>query len=83
VTEPGTPEREPEAPASAPAGELDAAIAELERAAQRLRAEEIDADEAAELVERCAQLAAAAGAALDRQAAAAQGDPAPGQESLL
>jgi hypothetical protein len=80
MTEPGTPEREQ--PTSA-ASELDAAIAELERAAQRLRAEEIDADEAADLVERCAQLAAGVGAALDRQAAAAQGDPSPGQETLL
>jgi hypothetical protein len=61
--------------------ELDAAIAELERAADRLRAEEIDADEAAELVERCAQLAAQLGSALDRKASApAEGS---GQERLL
>jgi hypothetical protein len=50
--------------------ELDAAIAELERAAARLRSEEIEPDEAAELVERCAELAATLWAALDRQAAA-------------
>ena len=50
--------------------ELDAAIQELERAAERLRAEDIDPDEAAKLVERCAQLAAELGAALDRRAAA-------------
>jgi hypothetical protein len=49
--------------------ELDAAIADLERAAERLRSEEIEPDEAAELVERCAELAAALGAALERQAA--------------
>ena len=61
--------------------ELDAAIAELERAAVRLRAEDIDPEEAAELVERCAKLAAEVGAALDRQAAASA-DPA-GQEKLL
>ena len=60
--------------------ELDAAIEELERAAARLRAEEIDPDEAAELVERCAQLATEVGAALDRRAAAAE---SAGQERLL
>jgi exonuclease VII small subunit len=63
--------------------ELDDAVAELERAAARLRSQDIDPEEAAELVERCAELAARAGAALDRQAAAAQGDPSPGQERLL
>ena len=61
--------------------ELDALVAELERTAERLRADEIDPDEAAELVERCAQLAAQAGAALDRQAAAPS--EAAGQERLL
>ena len=60
--------------------ELDAAIRELERAAERLRAEDIDANEAADLVERCAELAAGLGAALDRRAAGAD---APGQERLL
>ena len=49
--------------------ELDEAIAELERAAARLRAEEIDPEEAAELAERCARLAVEVGAALDRRAA--------------
>ena len=49
--------------------ELDAAVAELERAAARLRSEDIEPEEAAELVERCAELAATLGAALDRQAA--------------
>ncbi|MEA2351594.1 MAG: hypothetical protein QOG41_555 [Thermoleophilaceae bacterium] len=61
--------------------ELDAAIAELERAAERLRADDVDADEAAELVERCAQLAAQVGSALDRRASAP--DESPGQERLL
>jgi hypothetical protein len=61
--------------------ELDEAIAELERTAARLRSEEIDPEEAAELVERCAQLAAEVGAALDRQAAASA--EAAGQEKLL
>jgi hypothetical protein len=61
--------------------ELDAAVRELERAAERLRAGDIEPDEAAELVERCAQLAVEVGAALDRQASAPV-DPA-GQEKLL
>jgi flagellin-specific chaperone FliS len=61
--------------------ELDEAIAELERTAQRLRAEDIEPAEAADLVERCAQIAAQLGAALDRQAAA-PGETS-GQERLL
>ena len=61
--------------------ELDEAIAELERAAERLRADDMAPDEAADLVERCAELAARLGAALDR-VAAAPGE-ASGQERLL
>ena len=61
--------------------ELDEAIAELERTAARLRSEDIDPEEAAELVERCAQLATEVGAALDRKAAASA--EAAGQEKLL
>jgi hypothetical protein len=61
--------------------ELDGAIAELEAAAARLRAEDVSPDEAADIVERCAQLAAKLGAALDGQASDAA-DPA-GQERLL
>ena len=72
--------------ASQPAGfdELDAAVNELERAAARLRADEIEPEEAAELVERCAQLAGRVGAALDREVdARSGGGPDPGQERLL
>jgi hypothetical protein len=59
---------------------LDEAMAELESAAARLRAEDLAPEEAAELVERCAEIAARVGAELDRRA-----DPgdAPGQETLL
>jgi hypothetical protein len=63
--------------------ELDAAIAELERAAARLRAEEIEPEEAAELVERCAQLAAQVGSELDSHAAASSHESPPDQETLL
>ena len=64
-----------------PAVDLDRAIGDLREAAARLRSGEADADEAAALVERCAELASELGSRLDRQARAA-GD-APGQETLL
>ena len=60
---------------------LDDAIAELERTAARLRSEEISAEEAADLVERCAEIAGRVSAELDRRAA--RDDEAPGQETLL
>ena len=61
--------------------DLDAAIAELEKAAERLRSEDSAPEEAAELVERCAELAARVGSELD--ARAARDDASPGQETLL
>jgi len=64
--------------------ELDAAVEELNRAASRLRTEEIEPEEAARLVEYCAQIAARVGAALDRESdTLAGGGPDPGQERLL
>jgi hypothetical protein len=60
---------------------LDEAIAELERAAERLRADELSPEEAAELVERVAELAATVGAELHRRSA--PDDASPGQETLL
>lgn len=62
---------------------LDAGIEELEQAAERLRAGGLDADEAATLVERCAELAAEIGQALDQEAREARAEPLPGQERLL
>jgi exonuclease VII small subunit len=59
---------------------LEDMIGELERAAARLRSGEIEGEEAAALVERCAELAAGADAALDREA---RSGPPPGQEELL
>ena len=62
--------------------DLDDLIRELDESAARLRGGELDALGAAELVERCAELAARVGAELDhagREAAA----PAEGQEQLL
>jgi hypothetical protein len=60
---------------------LEELVAELEAAAARLRAEELEPAEAAELVERCAELAARIGAGLDAQSRAAS--EAEGQERLL
>jgi acyl-CoA reductase-like NAD-dependent aldehyde dehydrogenase len=62
-------------------GALDEAIAELERAAVRLRSDDLPPEEAAELVERCAEIAARVGAELDRRASPE--GTAPGQETLL
>ena len=62
---------------------LDALEADLREAAARLRAGDLSDEEAAALVERCADLAARAGAELDRRARAAAADPVPGQETLL
>ena len=64
--------------------DLDALIRELEESAAQLRAGELDAVGAAELVERCAELAARVGAELDRAGREAERDaPAEGQEQLL
>ena len=60
---------------------LDELIAELQSAADRLRAGEVGSDEAAALVERCAELAAAVGMELDSGSRAAS--EAEGQERLL
>jgi exonuclease VII small subunit len=62
-------------------GSLEALAAELEAVADKLRSGAIDADEAADLVERCAELAARLGTALD--ARAREADAAQGQERLL
>jgi hypothetical protein len=53
----------------------------LERAAERLRAPDLDADQAAVLADECAQLAGDAAAELDRRARAAPAPP--GQTELL
>lgn len=62
---------------------LDRMIDELRESAERLRGGGIDAEEAAALVERCAELATDIGSELDRQARDARSEPPPGQESLL
>jgi hypothetical protein len=57
-------------------------VAQLEQAAQQLRGGELDPAAAADLVERCADLAARLGAELERLARAGEGS-SPGQETLL
>jgi hypothetical protein len=65
-------------------GELEAAVRELEQAAKDLRAPDVDPGRAAELVDRCAEIAAQIGRELDRAARDAERDlPATGQERLL
>jgi hypothetical protein len=61
--------------------QLEALIGELESLAARLRSGELQADEAAELVERCAELAGRVGAELEAESRAAS--EAEGQERLL
>jgi hypothetical protein len=58
--------------------DLDSLILELEGIAQRLRAEELRPEEAAQLVDRCAELAARIGSGLDAEARDTEG-----QERLL
>jgi exonuclease VII small subunit len=64
--------------------ELEAAVRELEQAARELRAPRLETARAAELVDRCAEIAAEIGRELDRAARDAERDlPATGQEWLL
>jgi hypothetical protein len=64
--------------------DLDKLVAELEQAATRLRSGELEREEAAQVVEQCAEIAARLGSELDREAreAASRGER-PGQETLL
>jgi hypothetical protein len=57
---------------------LDSLIRELESVAERLRGEQLEPAEAADLVERCVELAGRVGGELD-----ARGRAAEGQERLL
>jgi hypothetical protein len=60
---------------------LEELAAELEAVADKLRAEAIDGDEAADLVERCTELAQRIGAEIDARSRSA--GEAEGQERLL
>jgi hypothetical protein len=60
---------------------LEELAGELELVADKLRSEAVDADEAADMVERCAELAQRIGSEIDARSRSA-GD-AEGQERLL
>lgn len=63
---------------------LDSLIAELDDCAARLRGEDMRAADAADVVERCAELAGRIGSELDRAGREAESAaPAEGQEQLL
>ena len=61
---------------------LDDLVRRLEEAATRLRNDELDPGEAADLVESCADLAARLSQALEQQSRSGEGS-SPGQETLL
>jgi hypothetical protein len=60
---------------------LEELAGELEAVADKLRSEAVDSDEAADLVERCAELALQIGAEIDARSRPAA--EAEGQERLL
>ena len=62
---------------------LESIARELEQAGSRLREEGVGHDQAADLVERCADLATRAGQELEREARATPEGDQPGQETLL
>lgn len=64
------------------AAEIERLIERLEAAAERLRSGELPAEEAAGVVEECAELAVRAGAELERGARGEQNAPAEGQDPL-
>jgi hypothetical protein len=61
---------------------LEELVHELDQAAERLRSGELDSAEAADLIERCAELAARLGGELEALARKGEGG-SPGQETLL
>jgi hypothetical protein len=62
--------------------ELEELVAELENTADQLRAGDLAPEDAARAVERCAELAARVGSALEAQAREPE-ETLPGQEELL
>ena len=61
---------------------LEELAGELEAVADKLRAEAIDADEAADLVERCAELAQRIGAEIDARSRSARRGGGPGAAAV-
>jgi hypothetical protein len=61
---------------------LEDLVRELEGAAEQLRSGDLDSAAAADLIERCADLAARLGAELEQRLRSGEGG-SPGQETLL
>jgi exonuclease VII small subunit len=61
---------------------LEDLVRELEQAAEQLRSGELESAQAADLIERCADLAARLGAELEQRLRSGEGG-SPGQETLL
>jgi hypothetical protein len=61
---------------------LEDLVKELEQAAAKLRGGELDSAQAADLIERCAELAARVGGELEQRLRSGEGS-SPGQETLL
>jgi exonuclease VII small subunit len=61
---------------------LEDLVKELEAAAAKLRSGELDSAQAADLIERCADLAARLGGELEQRLRSGEGS-SPGQETLL
>jgi exonuclease VII small subunit len=76
-------EQPTDAAPSSDTASLERLVTQLEHVAGRLRSGELDADEAARLVDDCAQLASNASAELERLARVAASEPLPGQDQLL
>jgi hypothetical protein len=61
---------------------LEDLVRELEQAAEKLRSGDLDSAQAADLIERCADLAARLGGELEARLRSGEGG-SPGQETLL
>jgi hypothetical protein len=61
---------------------LEDLVRELENAAEQLRSGDLDSSAAADLIERCAELAARLGGELEARLRSGEGG-SPGQETLL
>ncbi len=62
---------------------LEAFVSRLEGAAAELRAGDLEPEQAATLLDACAQAAAQASSELERLTRAAASEPAPGQDRLV
>jgi len=80
---PPPPDADPRTTASSDTATLQQLVNRLEEVAGRLRAEPLEPEEAARLVDECAHVASGASAELERLARVAASEPVPGQDQLL